>query len=285
MEFVASLLKKAIEDGSTIEIITYLYVNCKDVNEVKYDGTNYTPLHIAVKHERIDVVEMMLHLGANVNACDITGYTPLHIAVTLKKHSVRMTDILLGRGANVDTRNKDGETPLHLATKYNLVCMSRLLNVCCIRDYLNKRDEYGTTALFYATDFERAKMLLHYGADPNVCDKSGTTAFFNILPTEDIELVRIMLDHGADVHKQNINGVSPLSYASHVCDNGNPQLLKVFELIKNHAAKIDDELINKHLAKDDDEFTVVDQDMEMEIPKAIEILQKNGYVIGKAIKE
>jgi ankyrin repeat protein len=45
------------------------------------DNFNATPLHFAIIHKEFKNVELLIKLGANVNAQDFQGHTPLHLAV------------------------------------------------------------------------------------------------------------------------------------------------------------------------------------------------------------
>lgn len=69
-------------------------------------------LHLAVFENAVDVARTLLDLGANVDASsgDSYGQTPLHGAT-----SIEMADLLLKRGANVDSRDRFGATPLFRA--------------------------------------------------------------------------------------------------------------------------------------------------------------------------
>ena len=56
--------------------------------DVRYPGTEMTPLHWAAASGYPDVVEVLLNAGANVNARDFAGRTPLHCANTLDNDSM-----------------------------------------------------------------------------------------------------------------------------------------------------------------------------------------------------
>ncbi|XP_031549647.1 uncharacterized protein LOC116287147 [Actinia tenebrosa] len=85
---------------------------CK-VNEGNLRGD--TPLHLAVRwitHVGVNLIEVLLEAGADVNARNKWGQTPLHYAVTVK--SVDNVKRLLGE-PNIDINASDinGYTPLH----------------------------------------------------------------------------------------------------------------------------------------------------------------------------
>ena len=82
-------------------------VNCIDKKN------NKTPLHVASRMGREDLVLVLLNHGANVHAKDKYGYTALHTACYFQKANVGKA--LLTRGASVTAVNNLGYTPLHLA--------------------------------------------------------------------------------------------------------------------------------------------------------------------------
>jgi ankyrin repeat protein len=58
---------------------------------------------------------MLLEHGADVMAQNKDGETPLHLASREDKGEV--IHMLLEHGAHVMAQNKDGDTPLHLASR------------------------------------------------------------------------------------------------------------------------------------------------------------------------
>lgn len=69
------------------------------------------------------------------------------------------------------------------------------------------QDMYGMTPLHYAMqekNVEGAIALLNAGADPNIPDRDNATAlaYINGMP-EEIELLKLMLEKGGDVHFNN----------------------------------------------------------------------------------
>lgn len=79
-----------------------------DVNFTEDYG--YTPLHIAVENENIDMAKLLINKGADVNAKDGRGDTPLHIAVKNENHE--FITLLIVSKASLNVKNNKGETPL-----------------------------------------------------------------------------------------------------------------------------------------------------------------------------
>lgn len=78
-----------------------------------------TPLHIAIRYNSLDVVDVLLYAGANINAVDCDGSTCLMMAVQNRTHGKLIFDRLVAAGANVNAKRKDGITALHYAQLSN----------------------------------------------------------------------------------------------------------------------------------------------------------------------
>ena len=83
-----------------------------------------TPLHTAVENRDLDIVELLLSKGVNVNARGDNGRTPLHLASGRKDAfinpptancDVDIIKILIKHGADVNARSIGGKTPLNYA--------------------------------------------------------------------------------------------------------------------------------------------------------------------------
>lgn len=108
-----------------------------------------TPLHVAAISGVMQVADMLLKKGANVDdACD-GGLTALYFAI--QNNNNNLVGLLLMRGASLSTQNEQGRTPLHWACA---VTSDRLEGQARVR---------------------MVQMLLSKGADPNAQDNEGCT--------------------------------------------------------------------------------------------------------------
>ncbi|MAN25651.1 MAG: hypothetical protein CME10_15425 [Gemmatimonadetes bacterium] len=91
-----------------MDIADLLINNGANVNLKSESGD--TALHYAAKKNHIDIVEMLLKNGADINITGYRGLVPLHFAVTFD--SVQLSEKLIIHGADVNVPNDDGQTPL-----------------------------------------------------------------------------------------------------------------------------------------------------------------------------
>ena len=74
-----------------------------------------TALHLACKENHLQVTQLLVRSGADLNAIDIYGNTPLHIATSLS-HKQLVTWIVT-RGPNILIKDKSGKTAEELANE------------------------------------------------------------------------------------------------------------------------------------------------------------------------
>ncbi|KAJ4353746.1 uncharacterized protein N0V89_005476 [Didymosphaeria variabile] len=116
-----------------------------DINAV--EGKEKTALHLAVAHGRDDIVELLVHYGANVKARSDGKWTPLHNAC--QQGSVKIIRILLGAGAEINARLLNGMTSLHIAAQNDHLDVVQCLleREDCKR---TARDAFGITPFILA---------------------------------------------------------------------------------------------------------------------------------------
>ena len=77
------------------------------------NGRGNMPMHFAVMYRRVDIVKYLLELGADIDASGEQGYTPLHISV--KFNYPELMELLLLSGARTDMITRDEKTARDLA--------------------------------------------------------------------------------------------------------------------------------------------------------------------------
>jgi len=147
-----------------------------DINVKSTSGA--TPLHEAVRNGRIEVINLLIQHGADVNAVDAKGNSPLHVGMPSHVHRDVVT-ILMQHGANPNLRDEHGDTPLHVAVILNrsAEAVQALLNG---GSDVHIRNIQGKTPLYIAVQERRNSLIpifISYGAEVFAADNSGTTPF------------------------------------------------------------------------------------------------------------
>ncbi|KAJ7195672.1 ankyrin repeat-containing domain protein [Mycena pura] len=187
-----------------------------------------TPLHLAVRNQDIDCTSLLLNTGADLEAFDSTGQTALFIAV--QDNQVDIAQLLVEHGANVNAKSietfrwddleRDGLTILQLASSHGHSDIVRLL-LEHGADTEHHVDGDETTALYYAINgghIDIVHLLLDWGASPLVRATENMNAL-HIVATQDwagyevVELMTLLIEHGADLHAVTAGGRSVLELA------------------------------------------------------------------------
>ncbi len=209
------------------------------------DRFSSLPLHLAAIHGHVDIAELLLRAGADVDCGDSDESTPLHNA-GLNRHP-EMLAFLLENGADVNRRDRNGAYSLSFAASGgDSTCVRMvldagadlnywhpqgftLLHFACSRNLydlfdrliahgvdINAATQTGTAPLHWAALRADAAMLnamLDAGADPSPADEHGQTPLMGVSFGGNIEAARVLLSRGADPNAADENGYTPLHAA------------------------------------------------------------------------
>ncbi|HEY9129789.1 MAG TPA: ankyrin repeat domain-containing protein [Sulfurovum sp.] len=106
-------LEKIVYDND-LEAFKKEFENGTDVNLQNRYG--WTPLHIAIRRDRRDMVAYLLEQGADINKTDGVGWTPLMEAVM--DDMPELCAFLIEKGADVTIANERGGTAGMIAQKF-----------------------------------------------------------------------------------------------------------------------------------------------------------------------
>jgi ankyrin repeat protein len=175
------------------------------------EGGGLTALVFAAREGDLESARILVDGGADVNQVTQYGWTPL-LTATQNRHYALAT-FLLERGADPNIANTGGWTPLYLAT--------------------DNRNIEGGDYPVRAGDLDHLdfiKTLLARGANVNARAKDstetrtiftmqwlyedGATPFLRAAQSGDIELMKLLLAHGADPKIPTANNVTALAVAA-----------------------------------------------------------------------
>ncbi len=172
-------LLRAATDGDADEAVLALRAGARLETR---DGDRHTPLLLAVTHDRLAVARLLVALGADPDALDAQHDTPW--LVTGVTGSVPMAEILLTARPDLTVRNRFGGISIIPASERGHVAYVRRVVDTDIDIDVNHVNDLGWTALLEAVilgDGSRryqqiVRILLDAGADPAIPDGDGVTA-------------------------------------------------------------------------------------------------------------
>eukprot|EP00397_Hematodinium_sp_SG-2012_P010644 GEMP01010765.1.p1 GENE.GEMP01010765.1~~GEMP01010765.1.p1 ORF type:complete len:714 (+),score=138.84 GEMP01010765.1:138-2279(+) len=202
--------------------------------EFKATPESPTPLVLAAKHDHLEVVQELLNFGAYPDQTDEFAHTPLFYACANGNDDI--VRVLIHSGANVNAfaRVKDtqlveemnniesafnwpygeqeqswdatgeGKTPLHLAARFGYEAIMILLTQRGA--YVDAQDDRGRTAVWWAAAKGRVeclRRLVRSYAHLDTPDGEGNTPLMWAVRLSQIEAVGVLLDFGANVNYHN----------------------------------------------------------------------------------
>jgi ankyrin repeat protein len=249
------VMKFLLDRGADINIKTTQLLNSDsiDIDDEKVipnettDDHKITPLHICAELGDVETVKFLLDSGANASE-NKYNQSALHYGVRSK--NIELIELLVSRGFEVDLFGTDGLTPIHEAAKLGLFdVVKMLLNVlgkplqtkrgrsllhcaayggnveliqyCLDAKYqLNNADVLGWTPLHYAAEggnIEAVNLLLSLlqsnGDVPRVTF-AGQTVFHCASLSGNVALLQLLVEKGFDPCEQSLKGYTPLCEAA-----------------------------------------------------------------------
>ncbi len=182
-----------------------------------------TPLLFAAREGDLEAAKMLLDAGADPNTTANDDLSALHVA-TLRGHA-GVAALLLERGADPNA-DGPGYTPLHWAAGTWETELNGANGIRASADH-----EWDRMRGVQKGKYELVQSLLNHGANPNALLKKNPARYgFTVAPLTnqpkdstpltlaafagEAEIMRLLVDHGADPSLKPKNGLTPLLIAA-----------------------------------------------------------------------
>lgn len=171
-----------------------------------------TPLHWAAAAGNLELCEILVASGANINALTHFGRTALHLACLQHFPGNSVAKLLLDLKIELDTRDDDGMTALHLAvTQADEELANSIIQAGA---QINVSNHQGQTPLHLAamtSNEQLVDLLLKKGTSPNIQDRSGHTPLHSavVTPVVNKRVIRRLIEFGADLSIRDKDGKIP----------------------------------------------------------------------------
>lgn len=181
-----------------------------------FDARNQTPMHYAVNNKKLEIVKLLLELGADVNSARIgqnsMKLSAIHIAVSNTNYDERdlclniLKCLIKAHNAQVNLQDYEDKTPLHYAERL------KTIEVLLTREDIDPlvKDDSGKTPFDYAKnrpEIKKALMNNKYGSEKN-------SLLHLAAQRGEIELVDAILKEEIGIDISNNKGLSPIYLAA-----------------------------------------------------------------------
>src|SRR5215472_11790230 len=183
-----------------------------DVNARQPDGA--TALSWAAYQDDPEIADLLIAAGANANAANDYSATPLMLACA--NGSAAMVDKLLRAGANPNTTTWIGETALMRCSHTGSIEAVKSL-LARGADVNAKSIAQENTALIWAVAQKHAdvvRVLIEHKADVEARTNTGFTPLLFAAQQGDADSAQMLLNAGADINEATPDGDTPLLIAS-----------------------------------------------------------------------
>ncbi|TRY68815.1 hypothetical protein TCAL_09629 [Tigriopus californicus] len=219
-----------------------------------FDNSENLPIHLAIKMGHVESMKILATAKSTLNLVDDLGRTPLLEALTTDipvENAKEMVQVLLRQRVNLNTVDREEHSAIFYACSDKYLEIFQLLilrgvNVdtlgpqgrsCLQQSYMNNQtltfdflldntnaaldlaDANGATIHHHVSfngDLASLERILAKGfpVDLNVPDDNGETAIFNVARNGNLPFIMKLVEHGADVNHQRVDGSTILSLAA-----------------------------------------------------------------------
>lgn len=189
------------------------------------DRKGRTPLSHAAEMHRPDVMNLLLDRGADIDATHGQGVTPLMDALCgfirpddpeRRERALLSVKTLIDRGASIQPTTENAESALHCAARLgDLPVVERLISLGANVDQTSASGAPISQAASSSgmRAVEIAELFLQNGARLDIPDSLGFYPMHRAAQMGNIDMLKLLLKHGADPNVLSEIGKTPLQMA------------------------------------------------------------------------
>jgi len=238
-----SPVSKAVEEGNRDAVMALIHhgANLRHLEYECIDPLTATAATDMWYKNDVEILQLLINNGSRVNSAK-HGKNQSALMTAAHNGRLDVVEALLENGADIYDRNFDSMQAIDVASYCGhtdvveyLSSSNRYVTVLSGGD-LNPHSGVGVdcrcnTAMHLITDLQTMMSLLENGADVEAENIDGLRPIHRAVRTGIVELVELLIQHGADVDAADVFGNRPLHDA--VCHG-----LDVVQLLVQHGAKL-----------------------------------------------
>jgi ankyrin repeat protein len=180
------------------------------------DENSCYPLHLVARNGSVDCAKVLLACGHPPHVTDSHGCSPLHLACT--EHNLAVIQVL-AEASRVDGHDITGASPLMICVEKGMLdAIETLLKFGASAAH---RDFFGRSCLHAALNMAHdakqqaiVTMLIKGGCDVNARDTMGRSPCFIAAEKGNMDMLKLLMDHGGDVAVADSSGKTCLALLS-----------------------------------------------------------------------
>lgn len=185
------------------------------IHDIK-DKSGNIPIHYSIIYKNLQALKLLLDYGSNPNITNNYGNNSLHLAVYSRKYDI--VESILKHNINVNIQNNNGDTAIHLTSDLQELEMMKLLlkqpNI-----NINIQDTNNEFTPLHSSiknnNINQVKILLEHNANPNLQDIYGNCPLHLVILENNLQIMDIILnqhskDYNLNYNLWNIHGKLPL---------------------------------------------------------------------------